>query len=258
MNTNTIILGEIKAVLFDLYGTLIDITIDENRMPLWDALSEYLYLKGISKSSDALRMVYFETLDKYKKNHCEGFIIDHVVRDFLNSVKGNSSYGSIKDFAEKFRELSIVKLTTFPYTYPLLKTLKDMKIKLGIISNTEALFTWYDIKYLNLDKYFDEIILSSEEDIKKPDPRIFYTALSRLNLSSDEAIFIGNDYHDDIIGSKNAGIKVIYLTNNTDPSVNISYENSKTVITSEFKFNSIIKCLKMHGLDIEMQNKIAS
>lgn len=87
------------------------------------------------------------------------------------------------------------------------------KYKIGLLTNytykwMDELFTIY-----NLDKYFDEKIISSLHGAIKPDIKIYQIALNLFKIKPAEAIFI-DDRQTNIDGGKNAGIKSLLFTTN--------------------------------------------
>ncbi len=93
-----------------------------------------------------------------------------------------------------------------------LKSLKN-NYKLGVISNnfgnTHGWCDEYDLSTL-LDVIIDSTVLG----VAKPDPRIFEAALAELNVSSQEAIYIGDSYKADMVGAKNVGMWTAWMVGN--------------------------------------------
>jgi putative hydrolase of the HAD superfamily len=94
-----------------------------------------------------------------------------------------------------------------------LEKLQQMSYLLGIISNTS--FS-YDHIFEILDRcgivdYFSVVLVSSREKICKPNPRIFQKALQLLEISANNAVFVGNDPQVDIEGAKRVGMKTILV-----------------------------------------------
>ena len=83
--------------------------------------------------------------------------------------------------------------------------------KVALITNFDHPPYIYSIlnKY-NFFEYFDEITISGEVGFKKPDPSIFFITLKRMNLESQDVIYVG-DSKEDIIGATKAGIKPILI-----------------------------------------------
>jgi putative hydrolase of the HAD superfamily len=67
-----------------------------------------------------------------------------------------------------------------------------------------------NIKAMGIEEYFDIILISEWEGIKKPDPQIFKRALDQLNVTSNESIFVGDHPDNDIKAAQNVGMKGIW------------------------------------------------
>jgi len=98
----------------------------------------------------------------------------------------------------------------FEGVHQALDGLKANSIGLGIISNWDE--TARDIlSATGLVDYFDPIIISCEVDYTKPDPRIFRLALDRAGVSAHESMYIGDNYYDDAVGSRAAGMEALVI-----------------------------------------------
>ena len=112
-------------------------------------------------------------------------------------------------------ELSFLYETKFyvremrPEMPQVLAKLRDMGLKIGLISNTQtstqvpANLTEYGI----LD-YFDPIILSAEYGLRKPDPSIFYHAARTAHLPTGSCIYVGDKINRDILGAHRSGFRL--------------------------------------------------
>ena len=98
-----------------------------------------------------------------------------------------------------------------PGLYPVLEKLKQYGYRLGIITNGQGSNQRAKIAALNIADYFDVIIVSEEVGVKKPAPAIFTMALSSLNISADQAMYIGDHPVNDYQGARNAGIKAVWF-----------------------------------------------
>ena len=79
-------------------------------------------------------------------------------------------------------------------------------------------FTEYELKGLDIFKYFDGILISSDYGTKKPDIRFFETLFRRYSLKPEECLMIGNDRNTDIAGAKEAGMHTLYIRSNLSPA----------------------------------------
>ena len=96
----------------------------------------------------------------------------------------------------------------------LLKTIAELRgrYKMGLLSNfSDELRRMIDNEW-DLGSAFDEIIISCEVCLVKPDPEIFNLMLDRLGVRADEAVFI-DDRIKNIEGAKKIGLHAVFFTN---------------------------------------------
>jgi len=98
----------------------------------------------------------------------------------------------------------------FEGVHQALDGLKAESVRLGIISNWDETAREV-LSSTGLADYFDPIIISCEVDYAKPDPRIFRLALDRACVSAHECLYIGDNYYDDAVGSRAAGMEALVL-----------------------------------------------
>ena len=86
-----------------------------------------------------------------------------------------------------------------------LDTFKKDGYILGVISNRDD--PYHDeLKELKLDSYFSFSLAGGEVQSFKPDTHIFDQGLKRAGIKAEEAIYVGDNYYADIVGSRNAGL----------------------------------------------------
>lgn len=201
-----------RAVLFDLYGTLVDLRTDEEDPSLWQGLCDWLNanLGAQVATADDLHHDYARLIKENARLHGEGFILPKVFSQILGP---GATERDISSFADEFRRLSTRSLRLRPYTIPLLTRLRQVdQVRLGVVSNTEGLFTNYDIDRLGIRKFFDVIVLSSEVGVAKPDPEILNKSLRWLSTSPDLAVFVGDTLETDLMAARALGIPCIIIT----------------------------------------------
>ena len=98
----------------------------------------------------------------------------------------------------------------FDYTSTVLDKLKGIGLRLGIISNWD-LSARATLTRQGLADYFEQIIVSSEVGIEKPDERIFLLALEKAEISASECLYIGDNYYDDAIGAMKVGMPSVII-----------------------------------------------
>ena len=97
-----------------------------------------------------------------------------------------------------------------PETHHVLHTLHHSK-KLALVSNFDHPPHVHSVlNTLGLTPHFDSVVISAEVGIKKPDPRIFDSALEQTRMKPEEVIYVG-DTEDDIIAARAAGLVPILI-----------------------------------------------
>ena len=87
---------------------------------------------------------------------------------------------------------------------PTLQKLESLGIKLAVISNWDARLGPLPQK-LGLATYFDEILISSELNVHKPDQRIFRHAAEKLAVSPGQMLHVGDSLQEDVHGARSIG-----------------------------------------------------
>jgi putative hydrolase of the HAD superfamily len=92
----------------------------------------------------------------------------------------------------------------------MLEELRSNNLVLGMITNGKGQFQMDNIKSLGIKKYFEIILISEWEGIKKPDPQIFRRASEQLNVSPNECLFVGDHPNNDVKEPQKVGMKGIW------------------------------------------------
>ena len=105
------------------------------------------------------------------------------------------------------------KLQMSDITINILKLARKNNVKLGIITNGLSEHQWSKIEALGVERWIDKdnIIVSGDYSINKPDVRIFEIMQEKLQLPNDFLYYIGDSIENDIVGANNAGWKAIWI-----------------------------------------------
>lgn len=87
-----------------------------------------------------------------------------------------------------------------------LRVLKEEGYKMAIVSTKKNHMVWKGLELLDADGVFDTVIGLDDVLKTKPDPEPILLALKRLDVDRDEALMVGDNYHD-IVGGQNAGVR---------------------------------------------------
>lgn len=213
--------------MFDLYGTLIDINTDEWDMELWEKLAILYRYKGAEYSAEEINRDYCAYVEdekkRVRKRHPEFEVIDikieKVFRRLFRAKGVKVSAKEIEFICTAFRCYSTVYIKLYDGVIDLLDTLKAKGKGIYLLSNAQRKFTENELNMFGLTKYFDGILISSDEECSKPDSRYFDALIDRYGLDKNETIMIGNDYISDIKGAKDAGLKSLYIHQSISPKI---------------------------------------
>ncbi len=96
---------------------------------------------------------------------------------------------------------------------PTLEILHTMGIGLGIVSQTKMTGCQLkeEIESYQIARYFSVILTSEDSGYDKPDPRFFQTGSRMIGMKDTELWYVGNRYHEDVLGARNAGITPVLI-----------------------------------------------
>lgn len=98
----------------------------------------------------------------------------------------------------------------FPEVVEVLQTLKTRGFVTGVISNWDTRLGPL-LEDLGLMRYLDHVVLSSLVGWEKPHPRIFEAALGRAGIPPTQALHVGDNYQQDVLGAQQAGMHAVWL-----------------------------------------------
>ena len=221
------------VILFDLGSTLIYYdAIWNNTRPERDAaLISRLRLAGISPDGNAFLDQFNDLLTTYFVERDTEFI-EHTAAYLLQTLLTEWGYA---DVPQGVIQHALAGMYAVNQTYwkleddahPTLQALRTQGYKLGLISNTgddTNVQTLVDRDELR--PYFDVIITSAAQGIRKPNPRIFRIALEHWGISPSQAAMVGDSLGADILGARNAGLYSIWVTRRADTAANRAHEDT--------------------------------
>lgn len=98
----------------------------------------------------------------------------------------------------------------YPDVVPVVRSLRDVGLKTGIISNWDRRLTSL-IGGLGLGELFDIVVSSADVGLRKPDPRVFMLACERLGVAPEEAVHVGDHHYADILGARAVGMMPVLV-----------------------------------------------
>lgn len=100
-----------------------------------------------------------------------------------------------------------------------LDRLREQRVRTGLCSNAPypPALMYEQLERLDLRRYFDAVLFSSEIGWRKPDPRIFSEVLARMALPASSVWFVGDDWEADIQGAQQAGMRAMLAPGSMAP-----------------------------------------
>tara|TARA_B110000459_G_scaffold180702_1_gene207601 strand:- start:248 stop:910 length:663 start_codon:yes stop_codon:yes gene_type:complete len=207
----------IKAIVFDAYGTLFDVNSAAEKCKgkigdKWEGFAnfwrttqlEYTWLRSLMKRHKDFWQVTEDSLDKSMKT----FSIDSSMKnELLDLYKKLSPYSEVKG---------------------VLNSLKEKKYKLAILSNgTPALLNEL-VKSNNLENIFDDLFSIEEVGIYKPDSKVYDMPIKKYQIKADEIAFLSSNTWD-VSGGGNYGYNAIWVNRNKNIFDNLDYKPKNEV-----------------------------
>lgn len=217
----------IRGILFDLYGTLIDVETDEGMEELYRAIAHYFtYVGNQNMRRWDLRDLYYEVMKKQRALSGELYAEIDVIGIWKEVMQRKGIQHPDEEniaifLAQLYRGISRKRLQLYNDVTRVLGELKK-RFPLGLVSDAQSCFSIAEMKVLGIHDFFNTLVISGDYGYRKPDPRLFLQALDTLGLRPEEAIYVGNDMFRDMFGARQLGIKTIFFQSNQGEQ---SYKN---------------------------------
>ena len=210
-------------LIFDLYGTLVDIHTDENE-PVWEKTALYFGFYGAHYTGTELREQFRAAMREKEAAAGQSYEcfpdlpFEPVMADLFRAkgITENADALGV-NAAQLFRICSIEYIRLYPGALDALDLLRKQGFRLWLLSNAQRVFTAYELAHLGLGEQLDGIYISSDFGCRKPDVRFYRALLEEQKLDPARCLMIGNDLHTDIGGAIAAGLDSLYMHTNLTP-----------------------------------------
>jgi len=176
---------EINALLFDFDGTLLD-------------------------TNELIIQTFIAVLGEHFPGRYEREDILHFIGPSLEqtfeSIDAERAIELTAQYRAINKQLHDELITEYDGVTETLRLLKARGIKMAIVSTKRSANIKRGLALMGIDEVFEHIISLDEVKNPKPDPEPILLALEKLGASKEEALMIGDNYHD-IEGGKNAGVR---------------------------------------------------
>jgi putative hydrolase of the HAD superfamily len=212
----------IRAVIFDLGGTLLEYTVPGTDWVRFertgaDAAFAHLTEQGhpLPPRDVFVTSVVAEVQSRWRRVTDEGG--SFCLADLLRDVCAGYGIALAPEEAEAAENNYVTPLSAqarpLPGAKETLITLRAQGKRIGLISNTmwPGRYHLADLARYGLDGYLDHVVFSADVGVWKPHPEIFGQSLAALEVTPQEAVFVGDFLPHDIAGAQAVGMKGIHI-----------------------------------------------
>lgn len=210
-------------LIFDLYGTLVDIHTEENELA-WEKCAIFFGFCGVHYTATELKNEFERSMKSREAVAGQSYecFPDIPFEEVMAELLRNGGVADNVDMlalqaAQLFRISSIEYIRPYPHVKEALIALRENGYRLWLLSNAQHVFTAYELRLLGLDTCFDGIYLSSDYGCRKPDKRFFGALIEEQGLDISKCIMIGNDRSTDIAGAMACGLATLYMHTELTP-----------------------------------------
>jgi len=190
----------IKAILFDLDGTLIDFKAMK-KAAIKEA-AKAMVKAGLEMSED-------EAYSKLDEVYWKDIESNTAIADFLKSL------GKLEDkiLAAGINGYLRGKLANTKSVDGAVETIKKLKkrFKVAVVTDAPRLKAWQRLNLIGMDGLFDVVVAYEDTGRRKPDRLPFEAALRRLGVKAEEAVMVGDWYERDVEGAKALGMRTVLV-----------------------------------------------
>jgi pyrophosphatase PpaX len=177
--------SNINTILFDLDGTLID-------------------------TNELIISTYLHTLEKYFPGKYTREDVLPFLGPTLHDVFGAMDPDRVEEMVLEYRTYNLENhdalVKEFVGVMETIEILKKKGYKLAIVTTKREDVAFKGLRLMKLDSYFDVMIAYDHVKKVKPDPELIFLALEKLGSNPEEALMVGDNFHD-VLAGKNAGTK---------------------------------------------------
>lgn len=216
-----------KAVLFDLDGTLLDRDKSLLAFLNWQA-SGMLSHALLDKTAYIQRFLQLDDHGRVWK--------DQVYAELIEEF--DLSRYSVSELVNCYRQCFKHFCRPYPSVEKTLKSIKKMGMKMAVVTNGYEQFQQDNFSALGFDRLISAVVVSETVASRKPEAAIFQCASTTLGVAVEDCIFVGDSVSADIIGANALGMYSVYCGKG-------NCAQADAVVTELSQLLSVIKSLRV-------------
>lgn len=181
--------------------------------PSWTRVADTLVRHGATVTAAALAAAEQKAtydIDKASvigstDDRARGWLYFNLVLNHAGVPQGDATDAALNELREYHRHDNLWEHVEADVA-PALAALKDRGLKLVVVSNANGRLR-HLFDRVGLTKWFDHVLDSHEWGVEKPDPRLFRLALEQSGADASRTVHVGDLYHVDVVGARQAGLR---------------------------------------------------
>jgi 2-haloalkanoic acid dehalogenase type II len=201
--------GQVKAVLFDLGGTLVNI--DNSKDP--HVMKRILGDCGVNRSLEDVSREWVKSWERLNFREMPKLLDEFWVQQNLRVLR-NLRLGLNAEKLARFiasHWWDYAKVSLYPDAQEMLPHLKEKGLKIGLVTNGLKSDTNKILPQVGLQGFFDVMVVVDTLRKMKPDAEVFRYALEKMNAKVLEAVFVGDDMEADYKGAQRCGLSAFLI-----------------------------------------------
>jgi putative hydrolase of the HAD superfamily len=209
---------DIRAVAFDVNGTLVRILTLDGMEQIFRSVAHFLTYQGLDLRRHQVRDLYFQIMKQQQEASPEEYpefdavgiwrrIVQEHSTDFTRVLPPRKLEQLPLFLAEMSRGIARCRLRLYPHVREVLDVLRE-RYPLAVVTDAQRPYARAELHKVGLLDYFDPIVVSGDQ----PDRRLFQLALDGLGVAAEHALYVGDDMHRDIFGAREAGMRTVMVS----------------------------------------------
>jgi len=183
----------VKALVFDLDGTLVDSTLD-----IAAAVNATLEEDGLGP------------LPPERIRTFTGYGAGELIRRAFEAAGGTATDGRIARYLAHYQAHPAEHSTLFRDAGEALPALHELGVRIAVCTNKETELSRTVLRALGIEDAVDAIVGADDTPRIKPDPAHVLTALEAVDAAPDEALYVG-DHDADVEAAAGAGVPCVLV-----------------------------------------------
>lgn len=235
-----------QAVFLDLDGTLLDDGLDQEVI-----VRTCKEIEAVQPGLDHAQLA--EANDRARESYWP-----QVAHDFMTGAIDGASVGletwrrtlqacgcgdeSVAQYAaQAHSRLAREAYRLFDDVLEFITVAREAHVPLALITNGASDTQRDKVRALNIESWFDCIVISGEAGVAKPAPAVFELALDKLGVEKEAVCHVGDSLASDVAGANAAGITSVWLNRNgairaeNDPKPDLEIRSLSELLTLQSK-----------------------